>query len=167
MRLDKRWRTLFAADVVTEKEGILQRGYEVKASSEPIDQFWSHVDPLAVAMTAAQRALLMLEASPCPAGRMPVILAGEAGGTMVHEACGHGLEADSVQKDYSIYRDRLGAAVASPLVTLVDDATLKGPSAPTEWTTKARRPKGASLWRTACLSVILRISYQPRKAIYL
>jgi TldD protein len=126
MRLDKRWRTLFAADVVTEKEGILQRGYEVKASSEPIDQFWSHLDPLAVAMTAAQRALLMLEASPCPAGRMPVILAGEAGGTMVHEACGHGLEADSVQKDYSIYRDRLGAAVASPLVTLVDDATLKG-----------------------------------------
>ncbi|MDI3532706.1 MAG: TldD protein [Synergistaceae bacterium] len=126
VRFDRRWRTLFAADVVTEKEGLLQRGYEVKASAEPIDQFWSHVEPLAVAMTAAQRALLMLDASPCPAGRMPVILAGEAGGTMVHEACGHGLEADSVQKDYSIYRDRLGTAVASPLVTLVDDATLKG-----------------------------------------
>ena len=45
---------------------------------------------------------------------------------MIHEACGHGLEADIIQKDYSVYRDRLGEKVASPLVTLVDDATIPG-----------------------------------------
>ena len=45
---------------------------------------------------------------------------------MIHEACGHGLEADIIRKDYSVYRDRIGELVANPLVTIVDDATLEG-----------------------------------------
>ena len=68
----------------------------------------------------------MLDAKPCPAGNMMVLMDGSAGGTMIHEACGHGLEADIIQKDFSVYRDRIGELVASPLVTIVDDATLPG-----------------------------------------
>ena len=43
---------------------------------------------------------------------------------MIHEACGHGLEADIVQKDFSVYRDALDSMVSTPCVTLVDDPTL-------------------------------------------
>lgn len=123
---DERFHALFAVQVTVESGGTIQTGYEVRAFQAEPGDFWSLVPALEVGNQALQRALLMLKASPCPAGRMPVVLSGQAGGTMVHEACGHGLEADIVQKDFSVYRDRLGEEVASPLVTLVDDATLPG-----------------------------------------
>jgi TldD protein len=68
----------------------------------------------------------MLEAAPAPGGTMPVVIAGEAGGTLVHEAVGHGLEADLACEAMSIYHGRLGERVANPKVTVIDDATLKG-----------------------------------------
>jgi len=123
---DERFHSLFAVQVTVEKKGTIQTGYEVRAFQAEPGDFWHQVSPLEVGRQALDRALLMLEASPCPAGRMPVVLSGQAGGTMIHEACGHGLEADIIQKDYSVYRDRLGEEVASPLVTLVDDATIPG-----------------------------------------
>lgn len=43
---------------------------------------------------------------------------------MIHEACGHGLEADIIMKDFSAFRDKIGTAVASPKVSIVDDPTL-------------------------------------------
>ena len=123
---EERFHSLFAVQVTVERKGIIQTGYEVRAFQADPGDFWARVSPLEVGRQALDRALLMLEASPCPAGRMPVVLSGQAGGTMIHEACGHGLEADIIQKDYSVYRDRLGEEVASPLVTLVDDATIPG-----------------------------------------
>jgi len=57
---------------------------------------------------------------------MPVVLSAEAGGTMVHEAVGHGLEADLAGEGLSVYTGRLGEQVASPLITVIDDATLPG-----------------------------------------
>jgi TldD protein len=55
---------------------------------------------------------------------MTVVMAGAAGGTMVHEACGHGLEADLVQKGLSVYAGRRGEQVAARGVTVVDDGTM-------------------------------------------
>ncbi|MDD2370632.1 MAG: TldD/PmbA family protein [Firmicutes bacterium] len=68
----------------------------------------------------------LLKAKEAPSGTMPVIISGEAGGTMVHEACGHGLEADIVKKGMSVYGNKIGNKVASDLITVVDDGTIKG-----------------------------------------
>jgi TldD protein len=124
--LDRRVYSSFSAQVVTEKDGKLQTGYESLCATLPYDIFLASADLRGAARKALARALLMLDAAPCPAGAMPVVLAGEAGGTLVHEACGHGMEADIVQKDFSVYRDRVGQIVACPSVTLVDDATIPG-----------------------------------------
>jgi TldD protein len=123
---DDREYVSFAVHVVLEKDGSLETGYEVRSSLSGVGDFWSGADggADAIAQKALERGLLMLDASPCPAGNMMVLMDGCAGGTMIHEACGHGLEADIIQKDFSAFRDKIGEMVASPLVTLVDDATL-------------------------------------------
>lgn len=118
--------TTFAVHVVVERDGLLQTGYEVRSLSSGAEGFWEDASAEGIAMAALRRGLLMLDSIPCPAGVMTVLLDGTAGGTMIHEACGHGLEADIIQKDYSVYRDRIGELVANPLVTIVDDATLDG-----------------------------------------
>jgi TldD protein len=79
-----------------------------------------------VAENAARRAVMMLSARKAPAGRMPVVLSSAAGGTMIHEAVGHGLEADLAQTGLSVYSGKRGQPIASPLITVVDDATLPG-----------------------------------------
>ncbi len=110
-------------NVVASRDGILQTGYEsiggVGGWELLGDELWEDR-----ARKAAQLAVDMLSARPAPAGRMAVIMSAEAGGTMIHEACGHGLEADLVQKGLSVYQGRKGEMVASPLVTVIDDPTL-------------------------------------------
>lgn len=56
---------------------------------------------------------MMLKAKRIKGGRMPVVISSEAGGTMIHEAVGHGLEADLVQEGISVYSGKLGDKVAS------------------------------------------------------
>ena len=118
--------TRFSVNVVVESKGSLFSGREAKAFSLPQGEFLRTIDLEEMAREAFRRALLLSEAKPCPAAVMPVVLAGTAGGTMVHEACGHSLEADIVLKDYSSFKGSLERQVASPLVTLVDDPTLFG-----------------------------------------
>lgn len=121
--------TTFTAHVVLERDGELKTGHERRAFRVGADEFWSAGIPSSaesVARAAIDRAILMLDAVPCPAGEMTVLLDGEAGGTMIHEACGHALEADIIRKDFSVFRDKIGERVARPGVTIVDDATLPG-----------------------------------------
>ncbi len=61
-----------------------------------------------------------------PAGFLPVVLAPGDSGVFLHEAVGHGLEADFIWKRLSTFTGRLGERVASPLCTVVDDGTMPG-----------------------------------------
>jgi TldD protein len=73
---------------------------------------------------AARIALAMLHAQEAPAGPMEVVLGPGESGILLHEAVGHGLEADFNRKKTSNYTDQVGKPVASPLCTVVDDANL-------------------------------------------
>ncbi len=77
-----------------------------------------------LARHARSAALTAAGARPVPAGEQTVVLAAGSGGILLHEACGHLLEADYIIPGLSPYAGRLGQAVASPLVSAVDDPTL-------------------------------------------
>lgn len=124
---DERIRTRFVVNAIAVEGSVIQTGYEAVGGHVGYELFQQkRASAEEVAEAAARRAILMLEAKPAPAGKMPVVMAGEAGGTMVHEACGHGLEADHIQKQLSVYAGKEGQQVASELISVIDDATLPG-----------------------------------------
>ena len=88
-----------------------------------MEYFESHT-PAALAEEAARQAVLQQDARDAPAGSFPVVLAAGDSGILLHEAVGHGLEADFNRKKTSNYTDRVGKPVASELVTVIDDATI-------------------------------------------
>jgi TldD protein len=120
---DNRIGTLFFVQVVSVQDGITQTGYEPIGGSIGFELFDIY-SPEGVADIATNRSLLMLGAREAPMGRMSVVLSSEAGGTMIHEAIGHGLEADLVQQGLSVYAHRVGETVGSSSITVVDDSTL-------------------------------------------
>jgi TldD protein len=122
---DTRVRTRMIVHAIAAEGEVIQTGYDSMGETVGFELFTKYT-PEDLATSAAQKAITMLEAKPAPAGKMPVIMAGEAGGTMVHEACGHGLEADLVQKELSVYRNKRGQKVASDNVTVIDDGTIPG-----------------------------------------
>ncbi|MBS2011201.1 MAG: metalloprotease TldD [Cyanobacteria bacterium SZAS TMP-1] len=76
------------------------------------------------ALIAAKQAIDLLSAAPAPAGEFDVVLGSGWPGVLIHEAVGHGLEGDFNRKGTSAFSTLMGAAVASPLVTVIDDGTL-------------------------------------------
>ena len=119
---DDQVRTRFMVQCVAVGDTGMQTGYEGPGRTIGFE-LYDEIDVDDVARTAARRAVEMLKARPAPTGKLPVVLKRGAGGVLFHEACGHGLEADLVGKDASVFRGRVGEQVASPLVTLVDDGT--------------------------------------------
>jgi TldD protein len=122
---EERPRIRLVVQVVAARDGVMQTGFEGPAGLAGVEFVEAH-PPRGVAEKAARQAVAMLDGVPAPAGEMPVVMAPGGGGILFHEACGHGLEADLVQKDSSIYRAKLGKKLASSLVSGVDDATVPG-----------------------------------------
>ena len=120
---DEQARTRFSVSCVATGDTGLQTGFESAARTLGFELF-DEVSVEELAQLAASRALSKLSARPAPSGELPVVLAGGSGGILFHEACGHGLEADHIVKDASVYTGMVGQQVASPLVTLVDDGTV-------------------------------------------
>jgi TldD protein len=122
---DERMYLTALVHVVAAEGDVVQTGYEPIGGSMGMELF--DQSPLErAAETAARRGVMMLSARKSPAGRMPVVLSAEAGGTMIHEAIGHGLEADLAQSGLSVYSGKIGRQIAAPLITVIDDATIPG-----------------------------------------
>ncbi|MFN3523870.1 MAG: metalloprotease TldD [Phenylobacterium sp.] len=75
---------------------------------------------------ALRQALVNLDAVPCPAGEMDVVLGPGWNGVLLHEAVGHGLEGDFNRKGTSAFSGRIGERVAAPGVTVFDDGAIAG-----------------------------------------
>ncbi|MEM6290864.1 MAG: metallopeptidase TldD-related protein [Myxococcota bacterium] len=89
-------------------------------------EYFDKISPEDHGQEAARVALVNLDSRPAPAGVMPVVLAPGDSGILLHEAVGHGLEADFARKRTSNYTDRVGESVASELVTVIDDPAIEG-----------------------------------------
>jgi TldD protein len=122
---DDQVKTLFTISCVATGDTGMQTGRESVGHTIGFELFDDY-DVEELARRAAGRAITKLAARPAPSGTMTVVIGSGGGGVMFHEACGHGLEADLVAKGASVFKDRIGQQVASPLVTLVDDGTMGG-----------------------------------------
>ena len=142
---DEQARTRFSVSCVATGDTGLQTGFESAARTLGFELF-DEVSVEELARLAAGRALSKLAARPAPSGELPVVLAGGSGGILFHEACGHGLEADHIVKDASVYTGRVGQQVASPMVTLVDDGTVGS-----EWGTFAVDDEGRPAQRNVLI----------------
>jgi len=91
-----------------------------------IDFFRTEKTPEHFAEEAARQAILQLSAVAAPAGEMEVVLGPGWPGVLLHEAVGHGLEADFNRRKTSAFSGLIGRQVASPKVTVVDNGTMPG-----------------------------------------
>jgi TldD protein len=150
---DDQVRTVFSIVSVASGDTGLQTGREAVGHTVGFELF-DRYDVEELARRSAERAITKLLARPAPSGQMTVVIGSGGGGVMFHEACGHGLEADLVAKGASVFRDRIGEQVASPLVTLVDDGTMGG-----EWGCFAVDDEGRPAQRNTLISEGVLVDY--------
>ena len=89
-------------------------------------RFFEDFSPQQVGREAARQAVATLGAVPAPSGPQTVVLAPGWSGILLHEAVGHGLEADFIRKGTSLFAGKVGEKVASKLVIVIDDGTVSG-----------------------------------------
>ena len=117
-------KTFLAVSIIAVKGSEVRTGYKSLAKTKGFELF-NEKKPEDVAYEAATMAINMLDAVNAPVGIQPVVIGPGFGGVIFHEACGHGLEADAIVKNASVFKDKLGCRIASEIVTAIDDPTLK------------------------------------------
>jgi TldD protein len=145
---DGRWvqevrpRVRLFVTVVAARGDVIQTGMHGPAGLAGLE-FVDANPPAATAEVAARRAVTMLDSQPAPAGEMAAVLAPGMGGVLFHEAVGHPLESDIVDKEASVYRGRVGELLAAPILNGIDDATV-----PNAWGSFSFDDEGAPAQRT-------------------
>jgi len=114
----------FNVTCLSERNGNRQQARWGGGGRMGMAYFESHT-PESLAEEAARQAVVLQTAIDAPAGTFPVVLAAGDSGILLHEAIGHGLEADFNRKRTSNYTDQIGNPVASELCTVVDDGTIR------------------------------------------
>jgi TldD protein len=149
---DDRTRVRLGVQVVARRNGRVETGQETRGGHAGFELLEER--PEDVAASAARKALALLDAVDAPTGRMPVVVGNGFGGVLLHEAVGHGLEADAVQKRASIYAGKLGQRVAEPFVTAYDDGAREG-----EWGSDGIDDEGTPTQRTTVIEDGVLTSY--------
>jgi TldD protein len=149
---DDRTRVRLGVQVVARRDGRVETGHETRGGHAGFELVGEH--PEAVAEAAARKALTALDAVDAPAGRMPVVVGNGFGGVLLHEAIGHGLEADAVQKQASVYANRVGDKLAEAFVTAYDDGRK-----PNAWGSDGIDDEGTPTQKTTIIEGGLLTSY--------
>src|SRR5216683_6739531 len=111
---------------IAKNETSSARGTSGGGGRVALDFFFGEKTPEFFAKESARQAILQLDAREAPAGEMEVVLGPGWPGVLLHEAVGHGLEADFNRKQTSAFAGLIGKRVASEKCTVVDNGTLKG-----------------------------------------
>ena len=122
---DRRPLVALGVQVVARDGAQRENGYVGDGGRCALDVY-DDVTPESLARESARIATTKLGAAGAPSGEMPVVIGPGGGGVLLHEAVGHGLEADFNRKGTSLYAGRVGERVASELVTIFDDGDLPG-----------------------------------------
>ena len=110
------------ASVVAERNGKREQSFWNLGGRRDFS-FYTDEVVNQIAGKAVNNALKLFDAIQPPAGEVPVVLGPGVTGVLLHEAIGHGMEADFNRKNISTYSTMLGKKVAEPFVTIIDDAT--------------------------------------------
>jgi len=122
---DERVRTRLSVGVSALHEGEVQTGHMSRGAFAGFE-FYRGIAVEDLGRESARIAKTIVKAGHAPSGTMPVIIDKGFGGVLFHEASGHGLEATSVAKGISVYTGKKDTQVASPLVSAIDDGTIRG-----------------------------------------
>ena len=112
--------------VIAKEDANTTKGSAGGGGRAGLEQFIGSKSPEGLAREAARGAILQLSAVPAPAGEMEVVLGPGWPGILLHEAVGHGLEADFNRKKTSAFAGLIGQKVASSKVTVVDNGAIEG-----------------------------------------
>lgn len=141
---DDRTRVRLGVQVVARRDDRVETGHETRGGHAGFELLADR--PEAIAEQAARKALTALDAVDAPAGRMPVVVGNGFGGVLLHEAIGHGLESDAVQKQASVYAGRVGDKLAEDFVTAYDDGRKPG-----EWGSDGVDDEGTPTQKTTII----------------
>jgi TldD protein len=120
---DRRIMIRYSVAVLVDDGKVKQSGHHGGGGRIGFEYF-DTMTPEYFAKEAVRTAVVMLDAREAPAGPQEVVLGNGWAGVLLHEAVGHGLEADFNRKGTSLYAGRIGQKVASDLVTVIDDGTI-------------------------------------------
>jgi TldD protein len=149
---DDRTRVRLGVQVVARREGRVETGHETLGGHVGFEILED--DPAAVAERAARKAVIALDAVDAPSGKMPVVVGNAFGGVLLHEAVGHGLEADHIQKRSSVWAGKLGQMVAEEFVTAYDDGRMTN-----EWGSDGTDDEGTPTQKTTIIEDGKLVSY--------
>jgi len=122
---DEQPMTMLRVSATAEKKGRLESN-SYNCSARAGFDFYSPERRRRIASETLRRTLVLFDAVPGPAGEFPLVLAPGSSGILLHEAIGHGMEADFAKSKTTIYTDKIGQRIAPEFVTIVDDGTLPG-----------------------------------------